>query len=301
MLEQLETGLGLDIVLGMQTTSNPLFNILAWILNIAGSDLFYISVLALVYWTMNRHLGVRLIFALLIGAVLTMWLKEVFHRPRPFMVSEEVMPLFPAGSFGLPSGHVLMAVVVWGYVAAHLNRAFVYGVVAIYIVLMGWSRLYAGVHYPQDVLAGLAIGLVVLWLYRTFSERIAAAWLRLNAPLRAIIFVLAGIAIALVLVQDEAGLAFAGLLIGIGLGLELEARTGRFSAQTTVRQGVLRYLPGIMLTILLLLGLRVIFGALAGDETAVLRVIRYALTVLFAIYVWPWVMLRTGLAAQEAQ
>jgi membrane-associated phospholipid phosphatase len=300
MLTALETGLGLDIVLGLQASSNPLFDVLAWILNIAGSDLFYISVLALVYWSFNRHLGIRMIFGLLVAGILTIVLKELLHRPRPFMVSEQVVPLFEVDSFGIPSGHVLMAVVVWGTLAVHLRRGWFYGLAAVYIVLMGLARIYAGVHYPQDVIAGLIVGLLLLWLYNMYAGHVATAWQHLNAPLRAGIVVLVGVVIAIALVHDEAGLAFAGLMIGIGLALELEARSVRFNAQSTVRQGVIRYLPGILLTLLVLLGLRFLFGALVNDETAVLRVVRYALTALFAIYAWPWLMLHTGLAEPEA-
>lgn len=60
MFEVLETGLGLDMVLSLQTSRNDLFDTLAMILNAMGNELFYIALLALVYWAFNRHKGMRL-------------------------------------------------------------------------------------------------------------------------------------------------------------------------------------------------------------------------------------------------
>lgn len=301
MLTELETGAGLDIVLGLQAGSNSFFDLLAQILNVTGSDLFYISALVLVYWSLNRQLGIRMIIALIVGGILAIGLKELFQRPRPFMISEQVVPLFAAGGFGIPSGHVLMSVVIWGYLAVHLRRGWVYALTAVYIVLAAWARMYAGVHYPQDVLAGLIVGLLILWLYTTYAERIASAWQGLNSLLRVGLFILAGIVIAVALAGDKAGLAFAGIMMGIGPALDLEAHSVNFDTQGSTSQRIGRYLAGVILTLTVLLGLRFIFGALVEDETAPLRVVRYALTALFAGFAWPWLMVRVGLATQVTE
>jgi len=297
LLTELETGLGLDIVLDLQAGSNILFDTLAWILNIAGSDLFYLATLLLVYWTINRRLGLRLLFALVVAGLITVALKALLQRPRPFMVSDEVVPLFAAGGFGIPSGHVLIATVLWGYLADKLQRRWGYALVGIYILFMMWSRMYAGVHFPQDVVAGLVVGWLVLWLYAAFAGRIEAGWQQLAAPTRAITLVLAGIGAAVFLADEPGGVALAGIMIGLGPALEIQARYAAFRAESTARQRILRYLIGLALTIPVLFGLRFLFIPVADGETVALRALRYALTVLVAVSAWPWLMLKTGLAA----
>lgn len=184
-LSDLETGAGLDIVLGLQAGRSPLLDGLAWALHIAGSEVFLLVLLSLIVLFANRRLGVRLIFALVIGELLAYALKEVLQRPRPFMVSEAVVPLFSQGSYGLPSGHVTASVAVWGYFAFYYGRRWLYGVIAVYLLVLGWARMYAGVHYPQDVVLGLIVGLFVVWLLARYADPAANWWRGRNNRLRA--------------------------------------------------------------------------------------------------------------------
>ncbi|SFR10386.1 phosphatase PAP2 family protein [Desulfoscipio geothermicus] len=95
------------------------------------------------------------------GWVLTEALKWLFHRPRP-----NENPLVPADGFSFPSGHALMAVVFYGAIAYLLFinlspsalRRLVTAGLALLILLIGISRVYLGVHYPSDVLAGFVAG-----------------------------------------------------------------------------------------------------------------------------------------------
>lgn len=100
-------------------------------------------------------------FSAMGGWVLTEALKWLFHRPRP-----NENPLIPADGFSFPSGHALMAVVFYGAIAyllfinlspSPLRRLATAGLTLL-ILLIGVSRVYLGVHYPSDVLAGFAAG-----------------------------------------------------------------------------------------------------------------------------------------------
>ena len=93
-------------------------------------------------------------------------LKQVFARPRP-----RVYPwLTTAGGWSFPSGHTLNAVVLAGLltwlVGGRMNgwrRVSFCGVIVLWAVLVGLSRVYLGVHYPSDVLASIAVaGLCLL-------------------------------------------------------------------------------------------------------------------------------------------
>ncbi|MCM1983902.1 phosphatase PAP2 family protein [Lyngbya confervoides] len=98
------------------------------------------------------------------GVVLSYGLKLIFNKPRPQlwsqMISEE--------SFSYPSGHALGSVVIYGFLAhllAYLYPPYCflfYGIAGVLIVAIGFSRLYLGVHWPTDVLAGYGVGF--LWV-----------------------------------------------------------------------------------------------------------------------------------------
>lgn len=125
-------------------------------------------------WRSRRHYSVLLLWAALLGGrVLNHALKTWFARPRPEAVDWHVELFgrsleFPT-SFSFPSGHATTAVVVFGtvaYLVARLEptptqRRWTLGGAGALILLIGWSRLYMGVHYLSDVIAGYLSGL--LW------------------------------------------------------------------------------------------------------------------------------------------
>lgn len=96
------------------------------------------------------------------GEALYALLKQLFHRPRP-----QVIPhLTSGGWYSFPSGHSMLAPVIWSLglvLLARLQtrraaRIILLTLAALLPVAIGASRLYLGVHYPSDVVAGLALG-----------------------------------------------------------------------------------------------------------------------------------------------
>ena len=123
-----------------------------------------VAVAALFLWlTRHKFSAALLLIATVGGIALNNLLKVGFARPRP--------QVFEWGSHALtwsfPSGHAMSAAVVYGtvaYLAARLqkkgwHRAITLFVALVLIVLIAATRLYLGVHYPSDVLAGIIIGL----------------------------------------------------------------------------------------------------------------------------------------------
>jgi membrane-associated phospholipid phosphatase len=173
MFEQLQDGIGLEVVIWLQAHGNGLFDALATLLHVMGLNLVQAIAIVLTYGRGSRRLGMRLLVAHGLAIVLIYILKNVFQTPRPFQAHPDlVRALIPQLDYGIPSGHVLTAVVIWGYLALWFGRRWWYGLAAVYVLLMAWSRLYAGVHYPQDVVAGVGFGVALLGLYWRVSGRV---------------------------------------------------------------------------------------------------------------------------------
>lgn len=305
MFTSLETGVGLDIVLWLQSMQNGLFDFVANLLDFAGSDLFFIAALTLIYWSVNRKLGTRLLFALILGGLLNVALKALFQTPRPFVVSDEVRLLaVEQGNYGVPSGHVMNATVVWGYLAWSLRRRWFIWAVVVFVVLTAWSRMYGGVHYPQDVVLGAIIGLMTLWVFIRLEQNFPALWERLELPPQVAMIVLAVIFAAVFTWTDEYGATLTGVLIGVGAGLILKKILHfEFESPHTLTRRVLCFGVGIVALLILFFGLRVIFNALADDASVtalLLRVVRYSIVGLVGYWLYPLIAARAGLVDQTA-
>ena len=110
------------------------------------------------------------------SAVLDRLLKELFARPRPFFEH----PLLRETSYSFPSGHAMESLVVYGMLAYfavlaldswRARTAVVFGAVLL-VLLIGFSRMYLGVHYFSDVVAGYAAGGVWLSALITGAETV---------------------------------------------------------------------------------------------------------------------------------
>jgi undecaprenyl-diphosphatase len=115
-------------------------------------------------WATRHKLSVLLLWVAVVGGgILNTALKAMFDRPRPQLVPWATAY---AGHSSFPSGHAMTAVIVYttlAYLVARLEptpllRRLTLGMVAVVILMIGLSRLYLGVHYPSDVLAGFVAG-----------------------------------------------------------------------------------------------------------------------------------------------
>jgi undecaprenyl-diphosphatase len=298
MIEALETGLGLDIVLWLQENRSGLSAFLAELFDQLGGDIGYLLLLPVVYWGISRRMGRELVYVLLIGMIGMVAMKELLMRPRPYIASELITPLFTEDGFGLPSGHVTLSLVTWGYVAYHVRRWWAWVLLVIWVLTVGWARMAAGVHYPQDVIGGLIWGSALLVFALATVKRFARWWE--NAPLWQTLALIAVVAVlAFVFTyEDETGLSAVGLVIGAGLGAMIEERRLHFSAGGTLTQRVLRCVIGAALAIGVFFGLRIAFSDLSPFE--LWRIVRYTLVAFTLVYVWPWLSVRFGLTQTAA-
>ena len=121
----------------------------------------------------GRGLALRLVAGLLLFAVVgDLILKPLVGRPRPYEVWKTVrLIVVPPGGDSFPSGHAGTSAVA----AALINQEYpgwLGALAVLYAVAVGLSRVYVGVHYPSDVLAGWLLGWGEAYLIRWLAARI---------------------------------------------------------------------------------------------------------------------------------
>jgi undecaprenyl-diphosphatase len=137
-------------------------------LTVIGSGWTLLALIPLLVHDRTRRFAADLLGVVVIAALMVTVLKELFHRVRPCVALEDIHALWEnPRDFSLPSGHATGSFVVAGFVAVAVLRSRMGPMVSLAVSLSGFavaaaigvSRVYLGVHYPIDVIAGSVLGL----------------------------------------------------------------------------------------------------------------------------------------------
>jgi undecaprenyl-diphosphatase len=149
--------------------ANPFFDAIMPILCDCGGFvtllvLCILAILVLRYYKKEKYLEIAkmCLYALVLSGIIAACLKLTYHSPRPFTVLEHVRQLVvPTEPNSFPSGHSsssmsVVTVLVW---CLRDNKILITLLIA-FAVLVAFSRVYVGVHYPFDVFVGALVGVV---------------------------------------------------------------------------------------------------------------------------------------------
>ncbi|MEE8391917.1 MAG: phosphatase PAP2 family protein [Anaerolineae bacterium] len=291
---------GLDFIHTIQLVHGPALDAFFKAITFMGEEEFFMIVLPLILWCVDFAVGIRVGVIFLLSPYVNGVFKDWFDDPRPFELDPTVQRYFSgAEGYGLPSGHSQNSVVLWGAVAASFRKTWLWVVAILLPVMVGFSRVYLGVHFPSDVLGGWTIGVVLLAVYLRLGPRIEA-WLRE----RELVWQLAlAVAVPLVLLllysTASAAVSSIAVLMGLGIGGVLTRQMVPFSAAGPLWQRAVRFLVGLVGMGILYLGLSAVFPSEGEPLYFIMRVVRYALMGLWAGLGAPWLFLRLRLASSE--
>ena len=166
------------LLLAIQQLHQPWLDpVVAWFTKLGDGGMVWIALsLAMLCWRPTRKAGVMGLMAMILGSLCTnVVLKHLVARPRPWLDLPLVPLVVERDPNSFPSGHTCAAFAAGLAWAGALPRKWG-ALAAVSAVCMGLSRLYVGVHYPTDVLAGAVIGTLCAWAaresYQTYAERL---------------------------------------------------------------------------------------------------------------------------------
>ncbi len=262
-----------------------------------GSYVFYVVLLLIGYWTFNKRESIILTYVLIVSVLTNYWLKVIIANERP--PSSYWFSGADAPSYSTPSGHSQLSASLYGWFAVRIKTWWMALLAFVLTFLIGISRIYLGVHYIGDVLLGWGLGiLIVICFYRLEKPaREFFSQYKFEHLLLSVFFI--GLLMTLVAAlippppNDNFG-ALGGLTMGLALGLALENRFVGFSVEAPNGQKwrlILRVVIGLVLVIGVMIGL----SPILPSEDLMLRTVRYFLTAITGIFVWPLIFKKVNL------
>lgn len=261
-----------------------------------GEEALSLLLVFLIYWCLDKRMGGYLIFSVYPAIAANGVVKDLVRRPRPFLnpdyadlryVKVDTLLVNTAdlsSSFSFPSGHSQTAASLYGALAFWKKKPWVTVCCGLLVLGVMTSRVYLGVHYPTDVLAGAALGLLIAWvawkLYDRFYEK------------RLLMMTVAVGLSCFALLVDFSADTFKTIGLGVGAlaGIALDQKTLNFKTDGTALRKVFRLLLGFALIVALRLGLKAALPTGMGWDG-----LRYAVIGFAAMYLWPLIFTKTGL------
>jgi hypothetical protein len=199
--------------------------------------------LSLVFWCFDEKKGVRLGITVMISTLINMILKFALNQPRPFWEEwDPLVGIVPEYFNGFPSGHAQNSLVLWIIIASWGGKKRYYPAAVLTSLLIGFSRVYLGVHFPTDLFGGWILGALILASYFLLGDRLEEALVKGGPRMQRI--AAAGAAFVMILYRPHAEILLPGaFILSMGLGCSFTARYFPFSAGGVFgRTGTARFL-----------------------------------------------------------
>lgn len=266
-----------------------------------GEETAFLVIALIVFWCVDKKKGYYVMAVGFMGNILNQFLKLACRVPRPWVLDPDFTILEQAREaatgYSFPSGHTQTAVGTFGCLAASTEKKWVRWLCIAIAALVGFSRMYVGVHTPYDVAVGALCALVLIFALKPVVYRGG------HGGMKKLIAGMLLCALAFLLYVElwqfpadmdvynlESGYknayTFMGCLIGVAIVYLAEKKWINFSVQAVWWVQIIKVVVGLLLVLAVKEGLRSPLEALFGGHM-IARGVRYFLVVITAGVLWP--------------
>jgi membrane-associated phospholipid phosphatase len=273
----------------------PVLDVLFQSATYIAQETLVIGIICWLFWCGNKKLAYTLGFTYFISGLLIQELKITFRIPRPWVLDPDfsaVPSALPgATGYSFPSGHTQSSTALFSTLGFAAKKKPLRYLCFFMIALIGFSRMYLGVHTPKDVLVSMGLTLIVsILVYYVFSKRFFTPSSNFLISLILFAACAVGTTYAAFLYANgtvdakmgQDALKACGAGFGFAAGYYLEQRFVRFDMPKSVKGKILRFVAGILsLALLLVIFTFTIKRFLIGN------IISYGLLVIWIVAVYP--------------
>lgn len=275
---------------------SPFLDTLIQLITRLGEEVVILGVICFFYWCLNKNTAYKLGFIFFTSGMIVQGLKITCKIDRPFVIDKTLKPvgsaIETATGYSFPSGHTQSATSLYGYFALAVKNKWLKALFVIAFLLVGFSRLYLGVHTYYDVGVSLILTLAIVFFAHLFFDRIISGKsdLFLSIALAAVSIFLCVYAFILAKVgyadpkqiNDCFKSGGAGVAFAIGFFIERKYINFDVSAKKPYIQAI-KFIIGVAGALILKSGLKLI-----APENIIVDFVRYFLTILWVIALFPY-------------
>ena len=285
----------------LEKIRNPFLDFIFLTITHLGEELAFLAIGLIVFWCVNKRHGYFMMLTGFFGIAINQAMKISFRIKRPWQLDASFTvvdgAVEEATGYSFPSGHTQTACGTFGVIAVIAKNKAVRISAIVIALLVGFSRMYLGVHTPWDVLASIGIAALVIVLLEPFFSSEEKFRRAMPYIIAAIVAVSAGYmiysGILYYATPDEInfvkGYQSGCMLVGCALGFIpvyiIDTKYTNFSTGGKWYSQIIKVAVGIAITVGLKSLLKLAFLPLMGQFYE--RALRYFIIVVFAGAVWP--------------
>ena len=164
----------LQILSSLEAIRLPVLDQIFLFITDIGIAPFLLPFFCLIYWNLNKKAGEFLAFSFFLTMLTNQLLKITFCIDRPWVRNPDMNPVdaaIPAATgYSFPSGHTSNTTAIFGGIGLWFKNRLLRILCFVIIALVAFSRLYLGVHTPEDVLVAMIIGFSAIFVSKKLLE-----------------------------------------------------------------------------------------------------------------------------------
>ena len=291
----------MDFLYLLESFRMPVLNEFMLAITYLGDEIAFLVVALILFWCVDKRQGYYVLCVGFFGTLANQFLKITCRIPRPWVQDPEFTILEQAREaatgYSFPSGHTQSSVGTFGAIAYTAKNKVVQGLCVAVAILVPFSRMYIGVHFPTDVLMAAAMAICLIFILKpsVFGND------GKNIP------VIFGVGILLSLgflayvelfpfpedidahnLESAVKNAYTllGCLVGLWIAYFVDEKKLQFPVKAVWWAQILKVLLGLALVLLVKEGTKFPLEVICGGHM-IARGIRYFLVVIVAGIVWP--------------
>lgn len=166
--------------------------------------------------------GIRLFYTVAFSHIVNHGLKHWVALPHPFH-EDSTLGVIQVGGYSFPSGAAQTAVLLSGLLIIYWNNRWKWAIAATYTLLISFSRVYLGVHFPTDILGGWIVGFLLLGVYLLLFPKITSFFKELP-PLAALLISQSLLLLLMFCLPSKSMISICACAAGLGLGVFINRR-----------------------------------------------------------------------------